>query len=266
MAAATQPVPEGMAPFARQELRREELFGLTPLDRYACQKKFDELRYEGMYTPPSIRGSILFPSALGGGNWGGAAYDPASNLLLVKAENLATVIKVVAKKDAREDQAPPKDYLTRSLVGTPYRMEGELFQSPLGIPCTPTPWGTLTALDLGTGKVRWQVPLGQIRRAGVTLPKRAGLGSPNVGGPITTAGGVTFIAATMDAHLRALDTLTGKELWAADLPVPGMAVPMTYQVGGKQYVVIAAGGNAQVGTPIADYIQAYALPDRPAAK
>ena len=266
MAAATQPVPEGMAPFARQELRREDLFGLTPLDRYACQKKFDELRYEGMYTPPSIRGSILFPSALGGGNWGGAAYDPASNLLLVKAENLATVIKVVAKKDAREDQAPPKDYLTRSLVGTPYRMEGELFQSPLGIPCTPTPWGTLTALDLGTGKVRWQVPLGQIRRAGVTLPQRAGLGSPNVGGPITTAGGVTFIAATMDARLRALDTLTGKELWAADLPVPGMAVPMTYQVGGKQYVVIAAGGNAQVGTPIADYIQAYALPDRPAAK
>jgi quinoprotein glucose dehydrogenase len=265
-AAATQPVPEGMAPFARQELRREDLFGLTPIDRYACQKKFDELRYEGMYTPPSIRGSILFPSALGGGNWGGAAYDPASNLLLVKAENLATVIKVVAKKDAREDQAPPKDYLTRALVGTPYRMEGELFQSPLGIPCTPTPWGTLTALDLGTGKIRWQIPLGQIRRAGVTLPQRAGLGSPNVGGPITTAGGVTFIAATMDARLRALDTLTGKELWAADLPVPGMAVPMTYQVGGKQYVLIAAGGNAQVGTPIADYILAYALPDRPAAR
>jgi quinoprotein glucose dehydrogenase len=265
-AAATQPVPDSMAPFARQELRREDLFGLTPIDRYACQKKFDELRYDGMYTPPSIRGSILFPSALGGGNWGGAAYDPASNLLLVKAENLATVIKVVAKKDAREDQAPPKDYLTRALVGTPYRMEGELFQSPLGIPCTPTPWGTLTALDLGTGKVRWQIPLGQIRRAGVTLPQRAGLGSPNVGGPITTAGGVTFIAATMDARLRALDTLTGKELWAADLPVPGMAVPMTYQVGGKQYVLIAAGGNAQVGTPIADYILAYALPDRPAAR
>ncbi|MFM8518249.1 MAG: pyrroloquinoline quinone-dependent dehydrogenase [Nevskiaceae bacterium] len=265
-AAATQPVPEDMAPFARQELRREDLFGLTPIDRYACQKKFDELRYDGMYTPPSIRGSILFPSALGGGNWGGAAYDPESNLLLVKAENLATVIKVVAKKDAREDQTPPKDYLTRALVGTPYRMEGELFQSPLGIPCTPTPWGTLTALDLGTGKVRGQIPLGQSRRAGVTLPQRAGLGSPNVGGPITTAGGVTFIAATMDAHLRALDTLTGKELWTADLPVPGMAVPMTYQAGGKQYVLIAAGGNAQVGTPIADYILAYALPDRPAAR
>lgn len=146
------------------------------------------------------------------------------------------------------------------MVGTPYRIEGELFQSPLGIPCTPPPWGTLTAIDLATGKVRWHMPLGQIRRAGVTLPKGVGLGSPNVGGPITTGGGLTFVAATMDAKLRALETTTGKELWSADLPVPGMALPVTYMAGGKQYVVIAAGGNAQVGTPIGDYLVAYALP------
>jgi quinoprotein glucose dehydrogenase len=93
------------------------------------------------------------------------------------------------------------------------------------------------------------------------VPKGAGWGSPNVGGPITTAGGLTFVGATMDSKLRALDTATGRELWVADLPVPGMAVPMTYSVKGKQYVVIAAGGNAQVGTPIGDYLVAYALPD-----
>lgn len=251
-AAPTQPVPQGMAPFARQRLAREELFGFTPFDRAACRSRFDALRYEGIYTPPSVRGSLLFPSALGGGNWGGAAYDPATNLLLVKAENLATVIKVVLKKDAAEDASPPKNYLTRPLVGTPYRVEGEIFQSPLGVPCTPPPWGTLTALDLGSG---------QIRRAGITVPKGAGWGSPNVGGPITTDGGLTFIAATMDAKLRALDTATGRELWAADLPVPGMAVPMTYMAGGKQFVVIAAGGNAQVGTKIGDYLVAFALSD-----
>jgi quinoprotein glucose dehydrogenase len=260
-AAPTQPVPVGMAPFARQTMKREELFGLTPLDRMACQRKFDELRYEGMYTPPSVRGSLLFPSALGGGNWGGASYDPQSNLLVIKAENLATVLRVVAKKDpATEDKSPAKDYLTRPLIGTPYRIEGELFQSPLGIPCTPPPWGTLAALDMDTGKMRWQIPLGQIRKAGISIPKGAGLGSPNVAGPITTAGGVTFIGATMDSKLRAIETVSGKELWSVELPVPGMAVPMTYRVNGRQFVVIAAGGNAQVGTPIGDYMIAFALP------
>ncbi|MFZ9708363.1 MAG: pyrroloquinoline quinone-dependent dehydrogenase [Steroidobacteraceae bacterium] len=261
-AAATQPVPVGMAPFARQTLTRESLFGLTPIDRLACRKAFDALRYEGMYTPPSVRGSILFPSALGGGNWGGAAFDPATNLLLIKAENLATVLRVIPKQDAaREDAIAPQNYLTRPLVGTPYRIEGELFQSPLGLPCTPPPWGTLSAIDLESGKLRWQIPLGQIRRAGVTIPKGAGWGSPNVGGPITTAGGLTFIGATMDARLRAIDTATGRELWSAALPVPGMAVPMSYMAEGRQFVVIAAGGNPLVGTPIGDYLVAFALTD-----
>ena len=262
LASRTQPVPKGMAPFARQTLTRDSLFGLTPLDRLACRRQFDRLRYDGMYTPPSVQGSILFPSALGGGNWGGAAYDPTNNLLIIKAENLATVIKVVPKQDvAKEDQQAPKDYLTRPLVGTPYRVEGELFQSPLGIPCTPPPWGTLAAIDLASGQVRWKIPLGQIKRAGVTIPQGVQWGSPNVGGPITTASGLTFIAATMDAKLRAIETTTGRELWSANLPVPGMAVPMTYQTGGKQFVVIAAGGNAQVGTALGDYLIAYALPD-----
>ena len=261
-AAPTQPVPTGIAPFAHQVMKREDLFGLTPLDKLACQRTFDKARYDGMYTPPSIKGSILFPSALGGGNWGGASYDPKSNLLIIKAENLATLIKVVPKKDAKaEDAVPGVDYLTRSLVGTPYRIEGEIFQSPLGIPCTPPPWGTLSAIDLDSGKIKWQIPLGQVRRAGVTIPDGAGWGSPNVGGPITTEGGVTFIGATMDSKLRAIETVTGKELWSADLPVPGMAVPMTYAVNGRQYVVIAAGGNAQVGTKIGDYLIAFALPE-----
>ncbi len=261
-AAPTQPVPTGIAPFARQVMKRDELFGLTPLDRLACQRTFDKARYDGMYTPPSVRGSILFPSALGGGNWGGASYDPKSNLLIIKAENLATLIKVVPKADPKvEDKLPPQDYLTRSLVGTPYKVEGEIFQSPLGIPCTPPPWGTLSAIDLDSGKLKWQIPLGQVRRAGVTVPDGAGWGSPNVGGPITTAGGLTFIGATMDSKLRAIETATGKELWSTDLPVPGMAVPMTYAVNGRQYVVIAAGGNAQVGTKIGDYLIAFALPE-----
>ena len=170
-ASPTQPVPTGMAPFAHQVMKREDLFGLTPLDKLACQRTFDKSRYDGMYTPPSIKGSILFPSALGGGNWGGASYDPKQNLLVIKAENLATLIKVVKKDGAKGQDEGGVDYLTRPLVGTPYRVEGEIFQSPLGIPCTPPPWGTLAALDLDSGKIKWQIPLGQVRRAGVTIPE-----------------------------------------------------------------------------------------------
>ncbi|MCA9219050.1 MAG: PQQ-binding-like beta-propeller repeat protein, partial [Planctomycetales bacterium] len=143
----TQPVPVGIDAFAGQQIDREKLFGLTPLDKAWCQGEFDKMRYEGMYTPPSMQGSLLFPSALGGGNWGGAAFDPDSNTLVVKAENLATRLKFVAKEsDADDKNFPGVDYLTRPLIGTPYRVVGEVFMSPLGIPCSPTPWGTLTAI------------------------------------------------------------------------------------------------------------------------
>ncbi|MCS6948411.1 MAG: PQQ-binding-like beta-propeller repeat protein, partial [Steroidobacteraceae bacterium] len=255
-AAPTQPVPTGIAAFARQTLRRDELFGLTPLDRAQCRRKFDRLRYEGMYTPPSLRGSLLFPSALGGGNWGGAAFDARTNLLVIKAENLATRIRLVPL--APGEKPPAQDYLNRPLHGTRYRVEGEIFSSALGIPCTPPPWGTLSAIDMDSGQLRWQVPLGGIRKFGIAAP--AAWGSPNVGGPIVTASGLIFIAATMDSRIRALALADGRELWSAPLPAPGMAVPMTYAIGDRQFVVIAAGGNARVGGAQSDAIVAFAGP------
>ncbi len=263
VASPTQPVPTGIAPFAHQTLTRDSLFGLTPIDRAQCQQQFDQLRYEGMYTPPSIKEALLFPSALGGGNWGGAAYDPGSNLLIVKAENLATRIRVIPK-DQPDAAYPGKDYLNRPLVGTGYRIEGELFTSPLGLPCTPPPWGTLSAIDMDSGKLVWQMPLGRIQKVGIKSP--ASWGSPNVGGPMVTAGGLIFVGATMDNEFRALDVANGRELWRTTLPAPGMAVPMTYQVGGRQFVVIAAGGNARVGGAQSDALVAYALPRQAAAR
>jgi quinoprotein glucose dehydrogenase len=256
-AAPTQPVSLGIAAFARQTLKREDLFGLTPLDKAQCQRQFDEMRYEGMYTPPSMKQSLLFPSALGGGNWGGAAYDPNTNQLVIKAENLATRLRVVAK-DQPDASYPGKDYLTRPLVGTRYRIEGEIFMSSLGMPCTPPPWGTLAAIDMDSGKLKWQVPLGRIQKVGVKSP--ASWGSPNVGGPMVTASGLIFVAATMDNEIRAIDVANGKQLWRATLPAPGMAVPMSYTAGGRQYVVIAAGGNARVGGAQSDTLVAFALP------
>ncbi len=255
----TQPIPSGIASFARQELDRESLFGLTFIDRNWCRKRFDESRYDGLYTPPSERGSILFPSALGGGNWGGAAFDPNSNLLVIKAENLATWLKFVPAELGEHEG--PRDYLNRPLRGTPYRVEGEVWMSPWGFPCTPPPWGTLSAIDMDSGELRWQIPLGRLRAMGITLPAGFGWGSPSVGGPIVTAGGLVFVASTMDHNLRALDVETGEELWTGALPAPGMTVPITYEAGGRQYVVIAAGGNARAGTAQSDALVAFALPD-----
>ena len=256
----TQPIPTGIASFARQELDRESLFGVTVLDRNWCRRRFDESRYEGLFTPPSRRGSILFPSALGGGNWGGAAFDPATNLLVIKAENLATWLRFVPLQEG--EQAPaPRDYLNRTLSGTPYRVEGEVWVSPSGFPCTPPPWGTLSAIDMDSGKLRWQVPLGRLRAMGITLPAAFGWGSPSVGGPIVTAGGLVFVASTLDHNLRALDVETGEELWSGALPAPGMTVPITYRADGRQYVVIAAGGNARAGTTQSDAVVAFALPE-----
>jgi quinoprotein glucose dehydrogenase len=258
----TQPVPQGIAAFAGQKIERDKLFGLSPIDKAWCQAEFDKMRYDGLYTPPSEKGSLLFPSALGGGNWGGAAFDPVSNTLIIKAENLATRLKFIKKDDReKEDAVAGVDYLTRPLKGTPYRVEGEVFMSPLGIPCTPTPWGTLSAIDMNTGALKWQIPLGQVKQYGVTIPASFGWGSPNIGGPIVTGGGLIFVAATMDEQFRALDATTGAELWSSKLPVPGMAVPMTYMADGKQYVVIAAGGHSRVETALGDYLIAYTLGD-----
>ena len=259
-AAPTQPVPTLPVAFAGQKIERDDLFGVTPFDKAWCQSEFDDMRYEGLYTPPDLREALLFPSALGGGNWGGAAFHADSNTLIIKAENLASRLKLEPKGDRPDDKVARVDYLTRPLKDTPYAAVGEIFMSPLGIPCTPTPWGTLAAIDMSTGQMKWQIPLGQVKRFGITVPASFGWGSPNIGGPIVTAGGLIFVAATMDDKIRAIDIQSGAELWQAGLPHQGSAVPVTYMANGKQYVVIAAGGTSRVTDNLGDAVVAFALP------
>ena len=146
--------------------------------------------------------------------------------------------------------------------GTPFAMRRELLLSPLGLPCNPPPWGTLAAVDIAKGEILWQVPLGTIRDV-APIPIPLELGVPNLGGPLATQSGLIFIAAAMDNYLRAYDVATGEELWKGRLPAGGQATPMTYRAtrGGRQFVVIAAGGHARAGTKLGDSLVAYALPD-----
>ena len=256
LASPTQPFPVLPEAFSRQSLTAEDMWGLTPLDRAWCRREFSRLRYEGPFTPPSKSGSLIFP--FGGGNWGGVAFDPVHNVVVAKGQNLALRVKLVDKND--QSPAATGTLADIDLVDTAYRAQIGLFVSPLGVPCTPPPFGTLTAIDVDTGKQRWQVPLGQATFKGITAPQALGWGSPNISGPMITAGGLVFIGAAMDAKLRAMDIETGDILWSHELPAPGMALPMTYESAGKQYVVIAAGGNSRVSDQIGDSIIAFSLP------
>ena len=257
--APTQPIPQLPEPFSRQTLTRDDVFGLTWFDRAACRKKFDAARYEGMFTPVSLKGSLILPSMSGGGTWGAAAVDPARQVLIVRAQNVATIMRLVPVPEGGEHiEGGRLDFLTRPLHGTPYRMTGEVFLSPLGVPCVPPPWGELTALDLVTGKTLWRIPLGHVIRRAIKSP--GAWGSPGYGGPLVTASGLIFIGATFDSRFRAFDIDDGRLLWEAQVPAPAIAVPMTYEVGGRQYVVIAAGGTAYGDDQLADALVAFALP------
>jgi quinoprotein glucose dehydrogenase len=258
----TQPRPTLPKPFSSQLIKPEEVFGLTPLDRKWCRDSLASMRYEGPYTPPSFKTSLLFPAATGGGNWGGAAYDPERNLLIVKAQNLGFTVQLLPVGDPNIPDVP-ETAASRVMDGTPYYIYGERWLSPLGVPCNPPPWGELVAINMDSGAEVWRRPVGQVPFGpGKFLRSPAAWGSPIVGGPMVTGGGVVFMAATFDPVFRAYDVETGQELWSAPTPVPAMAVPMTYEWEGRQYVLIAAGGSILAGTDLSDEILAFALPER----
>jgi len=263
--APTQPFPTAPPPLVSHgSVRAEEAWGLTFWDRGHCRDRIASLRSEGIYTPPSLKGTLLYPSYVGGTNWGGIAFDSARQWAIVPVTQLPTVVTLLAsdkvRPQARSGDYPESEFALQS--GTPYGMRREALLSPFGLPCTPPPWGSLTAVDLRAGVIKWQVPLGSTRDlAPFFVPTRT-LGTPNLGGPIVTAAGLIFIGAAMDNYLRAFDVETGKELWKGRLPAGGQATPMTYRAGpgNQQFVVIAAGGHGGLGTDRGDAVVAFALP------
>lgn len=261
---ATQPFPTLPRPLVPHQLKAEDAWGLTDKDREFCREKIASLRNEGIYTPPSLEGTLAIPGNVGGMNWSGMSHDPARNLLFVNTNVLPFFLKLIPRDEfnkMRESGATNrvKGEFGRQ-TGTPYAMYREPLMSPTGTPCIPPPWGKLAAVDLSTGEIRWEVPLGRIPQLGLLGDKAAEYGSINLGGSFATAGGLLFIAATMDEKLRAFNTETGRLIWEGQLPASAQAAPMTYAVGGKQFVVICAGGHGKLGTKRGDSVVAFALP------
>ncbi|MEC7735659.1 MAG: pyrroloquinoline quinone-dependent dehydrogenase [Pseudomonadota bacterium] len=265
----TQPFPTKPAPLNPTYFDPEDAYGFTFWDRGYCKRTTEKLRNEGLYTPPSLEGSIHYPSAIGGNNWGGPAVDHSRNVMVVNTMNLASLIVMIPREDCNKplEELAINDTQARFTSieqneGIPYcNLRSMGFFSPLGVPCTEPPWGTLTGIDLNSGEHLWNVPLGTSKDI-APFPFWWIKGAPNMGGPTVTASGVTFIAATSDYYLRAFNTETGEELAKFRLPTGGHATPMTYtNKDGRQFVVIAAGGHWAIGTPASDHLIAYALPE-----
>jgi quinoprotein glucose dehydrogenase len=260
-ASPTQPFPTAPPPLVPQRFTLDDAWGVTPADRDACVAQFRELRNDGLFTPPSVQGTLVLPGMLGGMNWSGAAFDPARSLLVANANILPAKVRIIprAQFNDRSQRTEDGEYATQG--GTPFGMFRRFIQSPSNLPCSRPPWGVLTAVDLKGGTIRWQVPLGSMQDFGRPQPA-VPQGSVSLGGAIVTAGGLVFIAGTYDPYLRAFDLENGRELWKAKLPASGHATPITYQLrpGGKQYVVIAAGGHANISEEhLGDALVAFAL-------
>lgn len=257
----TQPFSSLPPLVSHEPVTPDDAWGLTFWDRNACRDRIAALRSEGIYTPPSVEGTIMRPSYAGGSNWGGGAWDPRRHLLVANVMDLPMVVALVPRNelDAQVESGDFEGWEFASQRGTPYGMRRTLLKSPLGAPCTPPPWGKLVALDLASGTIAWERPLGTSRDK-APWPFWYTEGAPNMGGPLTTAGGLVFIGATTDDYLRAFDTTTGAELWTMRLPAGAQATPMSYEAGGRQFIVVAAGGHAKLGTTIGDYLLAFALP------
>ena len=260
-ASATQPFPSTPAVVPRG-LRPDDAWGLTPIDRAWCERRIRALRSDGLFTPPSLKGTIEFPGFLGGVNWGGIGVDRPRGVAIINTIRVATVVTLLPPDSIGDDaRRAGSDAAVARADGAPYGSRREVLRSPIGLPCNAPPWGTLVAVDLDDGHVRWEKPLGTMSDF-AHLPAPRGWGSPSLGGPLVTAGGVVLIAAAMDHHLRAFDTDNGTQLWETELPASAQATPMTYRVrpNGRQYIVIAAGGHHLMRTRQGDYLIAYALP------
>ncbi len=249
----TQPFPLKPEPLHQLGLTPEDAWGVTFWDKGQCRKKLEALNTGPIYTPPSLTGTVFYPSNLGGNNWGAPAVDPVRKIMIANTKHLPIKVQLLPQADCPDDLPFPQ-------YGSPYCAVMEVLTSPLGVPCTAPPWATLSATDLESGEILWQIPLGTLKGLAPWPVHHFIAGGMEMGGPMVTASGLVFIAATTDSMFRAFDINSGEVLWEASLPSSGNAVPMSYEYGGRQYVVIAAGGHFTSPAKASDHLMAFRLP------
>ena len=226
-----------------------------------CSRKLKELTYEGRFTPPSLKGSLIYPATIGGVEWGGGAVDPNKQIFVVNNSSAVQIYKLIPRKeyDAALASGGSETAGLFPMTGSPYGIQLTTFLNPIGMPCWKPPYGSLSAYDLKTGELLWKKPLGQVQKWGFYMPES--WGSITIGGPVITASGLIFIGASMDSRVRAIDLKTGQVLWKALVSAPAVALPAVYEYKGKQYVVFAVGGNSILTPRVSDEIVAFSLPN-----
>ncbi len=259
----TQPFNTVIPALSPQGFDSSDVWGINAESRQSCVDQITPLRNEGPFTPPSLQGTLVRPSNIGGAHWGGLAFDPTRQIAVVPVNTLAAFVQLIRldqldTTQVRQNESRLDDQYTR-MHGTPYVMRRRMLKAPNGLPCVAPPWGSLVAIDLGTGAMKWNVPLGDGRLLKPQLASlfKATTGLPNLGGPVATAGGLVFIGAAMDPVLRAFETDTGREVWSGALPGGARSTPMTYRHEGRQYVVVTVGGGEDWGK--GDYVIAFVL-------
>ena len=266
--AKTQPYSTDMPTIGAETLTEAKAWGMTMYDQLLCRIDFRRHRYEGDFTPIGLKKALQQPGNAGGMNWGSLSVDPVNQLLLMNDVRIPSSYYLIPREDyaASKLKHPPvpDGHGPAPMDGTPYGEVTNLWLSPLGVPCNQPPYGTLTAVDLKTKLIAWQIPIGTTKETGpfglkTHLPMQVGM--PTYAGSLTTAGGLVFFAGTQDYYLRAFDIESGKQIWEYALPVGASATPMTYvsPKTGKQYIVLSVGGAAH-SKDQGDYLMAFALP------